>query len=400
VKIIRVEPTPSPNSMKLTLDERLNPGVRLDYKQGEEANAPAHIRKLLQIPGVTGVFQTGDFLALERHPKGDWRGILAAAEGVLGVAEGQGGDRTGTISADGKAGSKPEEAVPEKAFGEVGVLVQTFRGIPMQVRVSAGLEEKRAAMPQRFLDAASVAGLASPNLIMERKLEDRGVRYGELAEVLEEIVKELDAAYDDARLQELVARSHVLGGLAGNGSKENLTDSSGENSSKEAAPGTALSDPDWRKRYAALERLKPGTDTIPVLMRALKDENTSVRRLAVVYMGDIREEDTLPYLLEALKDSSPIIRRTAGDTLSDRGDPKAAPAMEEALSDSSKLVRWRAARFLYEAGDESSLPSLLAAKDDPEFEIRLQVRLAIERIQGGEAAQGTVWQQMTRRNEG
>lgn len=392
MKIIRVEPTPSPNSMKLTLDERLNPGVRLDYKRGEEGNAPSYIKKLLGIPGVTGIYQTADFLALERHPKGDWQSILAAAEAVMGV--GTGGD--GRVHA-GPAGGQ-EESPLEKGFGEVGVLVQTFRGIPMQVRVSAGLEERRAALPQRFLEAASTAGLASPNLIMERKLEDRGVRYGELAEVLEEVVRELDAAYDDARLQELVLRSRKLGeaGLPETPAAVEETTRAGSGGD----PAAALADPDWRKRYAAVERLKPGADTLPLLLRARKDEHPSVRRLAVVYMGDIREPDTLPYLLEALEDPSPIIRRTAGDTLSDRGDPKAAPAMEKALADPNKLVRWRAARFLYEVGDETSLPSLAAAKDDPEFEIRLQVRLAIERIEGGEAAQGTVWQQMTRRNDG
>lgn len=75
------------------------------------------------------------------------------------------------------------------------MLVQTFRGIPMQVRVLAGGEERRAALPERFLRAATEAGLASPNLIKERKLEDRGVRYGEHADVLEEVVRELDAAF-------------------------------------------------------------------------------------------------------------------------------------------------------------------------------------------------------------
>ncbi|MNC47005.1 hypothetical protein D3C75_960450 [compost metagenome] len=70
--------------------------------------------------------------------------------------------------------------------------------------------------------------------------------------------------------------------------------------------------------------------------------------------------------------------------------------MEQALSDPSKLVRWRAARFLYEAAGESSLDALEKAKEDPEFEIRLQVRLAIERITSNTEAQGTVWQQMMR----
>jgi len=124
----------------------------------------------------------------------------------------------------------------------------------------------------------------------------------------------------------------------------------------------------------------------------------SVRRLAAVYMGDIRDPAVLPYLFEALKDRSAIVRRTAGDTLSDIGDPAAISPMCEALKDENKLVRWRAARFLYEIGDETALPALRDAADDPEFEVRLQVQMAIKRIESGEAAAGTVWQQMTRRN--
>ena len=65
------------------------------------------------------------------------------------------------------------------------------------------------------------------------------------------------------------------------------------------------------------------------------------------------------------------------------------------LTDSNKLVRWRAARFLFELGDESTLPALRAADDDPEYEVRMQVRQAIERIEGGHDARGSVWQQMT-----
>ncbi len=70
--------------------------------------------------------------------------------------------------------------------------------------------------------------------------------------------------------------------------------------------------------------------------------------------------------------------------------------MAEALKDSNKLVRWRAARFLYEVGDERALPALREAQDDPEFEVDMQIKMAITRIESGEEASGTVWQQMTR----
>ncbi len=55
--------------------------------------------------------------------------------------------------------------------------------------------------------------------------------------------------------------------------------------------------------------------------------------------------------------------------------------------------------FLYETGDERALPALREARNDPEFEVSMQVKMAIERIEQGEEANGSVWQQMTRRNE-
>ncbi|MNV69593.1 hypothetical protein D3C71_1625100 [compost metagenome] len=98
-----------------------------------------------------------------------------------------------------------------------------------------------------------------------------------------------------------------------------------------------------------------------------------------------------------MEDSAPAVRRTAGDTLSDIGDSAATPVMTEALKDASKIVRWRAARFLYEVGTAEARDALEAAVNDPEFEVGLQARMALERIESGEEAAGTVWQQMAER---
>ena len=154
--------------------------------------------------------------------------------------------------------------------------------------------------------------------------------------------------------------------------------------------------PDWRKRYQLLEQMPdPTVDDLPLLEKALGDEKASIRRLAAVYLGMIEDKKALPYLYRALKDKSVTVRRTAGDCLSDLGHPEAMEAMMEALKDNSKLVRWRAAMFLYEVGDEKALPALKAVQQDPEFEVSLQVKLAIARIEHGEEAKGSVWKQMT-----
>jgi hypothetical protein len=379
MKIVSIEPTPSPNSMKLNMDETLPAGQRITYNQQNSHIAPESIQKLLLIQGVKSVYHAADFLAVDRTPKGDWQAILAQAREVFG--ESVGSTEHGSAAATETA-----------AYGEALVLLQTFRGIPLQVRARSGTEEARAAMPERFTEAALRAGTASPNLIKERKLEELGVRYGELKDIAGEVVQELDASYDDARLEQLVSRAM----------QETPDDSSVPEAGTELDASTAASrlrDPNWKTRYAALQALKPSLSTLPLLVQALQDEKTSIRRLATVYLGDIKEPEVMPYLYRALQDDTPAVRRTAGDTLSDLGDPAAIPAMTKALQDPNKLVRWRAARFLYEVGDRTALTALQEAADDPEFEVRMQVKIALERIEGGHAAEGSVWQQMTRRND-
>jgi hypothetical protein len=375
MKLLSIEPTPSPNTMKLNVDVRLDPGVRLTYGKDTAVKAPPLIAKLLEIPGVKGVFHTSDFLAVDRKGNADWAAILDGVREAFGNA-GDGGAVAAGPSTDG--------------FGEAHVRAQMFRGIPMQIRVRSGGQEFRAAMPERFAEAVSEA--AGSTMIRERKLEELGVRYGEPQEVLDEVQRELDAAYSAERLRDLVEQAKAAG--------------------PEAAPPAppapftgeqvkeALGSDDWRERYAALERLKPEPDDLPVVALALRDNQVSIRRLAVVYLGDLRTPETMPYLFDALKDSSAAVRRTAGDTLSDLGDPLAVGPMTEALGDKNKLVRWRAARFLYEAGDESALEALRRiAASEPEFEVRLQAEMAVARIERGEEAAGSVWQQMTRMRE-
>ncbi|RNB86299.1 virulence factor [Brevibacillus panacihumi] len=377
MKLLSIEPTPSPNVMKLNVDERLPDGVQRVYTKEKAENVPDLMAKLLAIDGVVSLFHTADFLALERKSNADWQKILTQAREIL------------------HAGS--ETAVPEfqgesagAAFGEAQVYIQMFRDVPMQVKVTMGNEQIRAALPERFGQAAVRAGSASPNLLMERKWVEHGVRYGDLREIGEEVAQEIDAAYPVERVEELVERAMQQG--TGEAPAPIVRE-------KKIVTLEMLDDPDWQKRYEALDRMEPGEEDLPVLEKALKDPKSSIRRQAVVYLGMIGTDAVFPLLYQALEDDSVSVRRTAGDTLSDLGDPRAIDAMCKALKDRNKLVRWRAARFLFEVGDESALHALREAQNDPEFEVSLQVKMAVERIESGEAASGTVWQQMTRRNE-
>lgn len=375
MKLLSIEPTPSPNSMKLNVDETLPRGRRMTYLVSEAEQAPEPLKGLLAIDGVKSVFWTADFIALDRKPGADWARILADARTLLQADDGS----------QNAAGGGASIAT---GFGEAQVLVQMFRGIPIQVRVRMNDREVRSALPDKFTAAVSTA--AGSGIIRERKLEEFGVRYGEPEEIAEEIVRELDATYTDERLSALITASIEAG--------------PGEQAAQPAlrpAPlaleevEQAFQSDDWQVRYAALERYVSAPEGIPLLAKAIRDENASIRRLAVVYLGDLRSPESLPLLFEALKDRTSSVRRTAGDTLSDMGDPAAIGPMIEALKDKNKLVRWRAARFLYEAGDETAIEALEEAANDSEFEVKLQAQIALERIKRGEEAAGSVWQQIT-----
>jgi hypothetical protein len=368
MKITSIEPTPSPNTMKVNLDEELPMGRSNNYKHDNKDGAPQVIQKILEIEGVKGVYHVADFLAVERNARFDWKVILPEVRKAFGQEDGDGAEDSVKV---------------DEHFGEIKVQIHMYKGVPVQIKLTDGSEEKRYALPQIFANAAMEVQGPEDNLVMVRRWKDFGVRYGDWDQIGEDMKEEIMAAYPPERLAELINQAKNPG--KGTVSKQRLTVSAED-----------LTHPDWRKRYQLLEQMPdPTVDDLPLLGKALGDEKASIRRLAAVYLGMIEDPATLPYLYKALKDKSVTVRRTAGDCLSDLGFAEASEAMAEALKDDSKLVRWRAAMFLYEVGDEKALPALKAAEQDPEFEVSLQIKLAIARIEHGEEAKGSVWKQMT-----
>ncbi|RLL42027.1 virulence factor [Oceanobacillus piezotolerans] len=375
MRITSIEPTPSPHSMKINVDEELAAGENYNYKQGENLNkAPSYVKELFQIHGVINIYRVVDFIALARNPKVPWESILPKVREVLGTEE----------TEDHLSHTQPI-VTSHDAFGEVKVYIQMYRDIPIQVKLDDGNEEKRFGLPNYFMNAAMEASSHSPDFIMERKWVEQRPRYGSMEDIGKEIVEEIMASYDEKRIDRLVINANQT-----EDTKQNVIPPTEQSPS----PGV-MNDPNWKVRYAALDRLDPTLEHLPLLERAINDEKASIRRLATAYLGMIEEPDVLPLLYKALKDKAVNVRRTAGDCISDLGYKEAMPEMILSLKDSSRLVRWRAAMFLYEVGDESCIPALEEAADDPEFEVRMQIKLALERIKGGEDAKGSVWHQMT-----
>lgn len=365
MKIVTIEPTPSPNTMKVVIDTELPFGKSHNYKKDNMNGAPKEIQEIFQIEGVKGVYHVADFLAVERNAKFSWESILASVENVFGA-------------------KNEEEAVekPLDHYGEVYVHVQQYKGIPLQVKVFDSESESRYGLSERFLKALDDAMEGDKeNYILLRKWVDYGVRYGDQKEIGEQLVRELEATFPQSKLEQLIEDK----------------DNSSEDKSAVRVPFTLeqFEVSEWEQRFQLLNNLiNPEIEDLPILAKAVEDEQVSIRRLATVYLGLIEDEAVIPFLEIALKDKSAAVRRTAGDAMSDLGFEQFAEAMKVALFDKNKLVRWRAAMYFYEVGTIEALPVLKEAMDDKEYEVKLQIRMAIARIEEGEEAKGSVWKQM------
>ncbi|OMP65668.1 conserved virulence factor C family protein [Domibacillus epiphyticus] len=369
MKILKIEPTPSPNTMKVILDEELAAGKSTNYNLESADGAPDVIKAILAIEGVKGVYHVADFIALERNGRYDWQEILPKVRAAFGE-----GEEESAVS-----------GLELDHFGEVETFIQVYKGVPLQLKLVSAEEEKRLALPDYCQEAFRKLAADGDNYILERKWQEFGIRYGELDEIAPELLEEVMAAYPKERIDRIVEAAGKGGPLIQHkehGTKPDVNE--------------WISESDWRKRYQMLEQMPdPELSDMPLLDAALNDEKAAIRRLAVVYAGMIQDTRILPVLYKALKDPVVTVRRTAGDCLSDLGFAEAVPEMIHALKDKSKIVRWRAAMFLYETADDAALPALKEAADDPEFEVKMQVLMAIERIEGGEEAKGSVWKQMT-----
>lgn len=372
MKIVTIEPTPSPNSMKVVVDESLPTGVSHNYKKDDAGSAPFPISEILAIKGVKGIYHVMDFMAIERIGNIAWEAILAEVQGVFNDE-----------LAEAEVERDTEKTTADEHYGEVYVHVQTYKDIPLQVKVFDSDSEVRFGLSERFREAMEkVHSSEVENYILLRKWADYGIRYGDKQEIGETVVLEVEAAYPNERLLEIIKQSQQ-----------------GKSDSKERQNKVTLEDFDveeWEKRFQLIDQMPdPDVSDLPLLERALDDEKMSIRRLATVYLGMIEDEAVIPYVEKALKDKSWAVRRTAGDCMSDLGFIGFESAAVEALKDKNKLVRWRAAMFLYESGTENALSALHDAENDPEFEVKLQVRMAIARITEGEEAKGSIWKQMT-----
>lgn len=389
MKLLSIETTPSPHCMKLNLDEPISAkSVTLSSKL-EFSNAPQIAHRLLNIEGVQEVFLVNNFITLTRKSLADWQLILAKAAHLIGISKESGLEfDILVVPPSDKSISQPSLSTGTSGnsgqnFGQVEVTLQAFREIPIQVKaIAADGQRTQIALPDRFNQALQrVIQTTQADYVAERRWEPYPSQFGTPQEVAQLVADEIASLLDDTELARLEAAA--------------ITNEKSETTHhlSQQVLLAELKHPNWKHRLKAVQKLEVSPETLSAVVLCLEDDRSTIRRWSAAILGSSQMAEAVePLCRLVLSDSSVIVRRTAGDALSDLGDERAIATMSQALADSTPLVRWRAARFLNELGDRSAIePLQQAAALETEFDVRIEILAALDRIEGGHKTQLPIW---------
>ena len=227
MKIVTIEPTPSPNSMKVVVDEELPFGKSFNYTKENASEAPKEIQEIFDA--------TDNTLKLET--------ILASVRVALGE----------------KGEKAEEETQVVDHYGEVFVHVQMFRGVPLQIKVFDSSSEHRISTGDRFVQAFQSIEVdkTDDNYILERKWVDFGVRYGEKEDIANSVLEEINATYSEERLASIIKAANSKNSVTVEREKVTLEQ--------------FIAAEDWQKRYQLLDQMPdPEVEDLPYLKKHWK----------------------------------------------------------------------------------------------------------------------------------
>lgn len=73
--MLRFDPTPNPNAIKVTLPVSMFGTKSVSVKKGETTEQPL-LAAVMEIPGVDNVFAYGDFFTISKETSAAWEEIL------------------------------------------------------------------------------------------------------------------------------------------------------------------------------------------------------------------------------------------------------------------------------------------------------------------------------------
>jgi len=76
MKILIIEPTPNPNSMRIVFDTELPSGTSYNYTKQDAETAAEPMTQILNIPGINGIYHVMNFMAVEKTSDVEWDEIL------------------------------------------------------------------------------------------------------------------------------------------------------------------------------------------------------------------------------------------------------------------------------------------------------------------------------------
>jgi hypothetical protein len=77
---VTISATPNPNAVKFTVG--VDVGGPTSFVPGAEVDDPV-AAALVEVPGVTSVFMSADFVTISKLPNAEWDPIVAAAREIL-----------------------------------------------------------------------------------------------------------------------------------------------------------------------------------------------------------------------------------------------------------------------------------------------------------------------------
>lgn len=80
MKIISIEQTPNPNSMRIVFDTELPGGTSYNYKKSDAETAVEPAASMLKIDGVVGIYHVMNFMAVEKSTDVEWDALIPEIE--------------------------------------------------------------------------------------------------------------------------------------------------------------------------------------------------------------------------------------------------------------------------------------------------------------------------------
>jgi HEAT repeat protein len=150
------------------------------------------------------------------------------------------------------------------------------------------------------------------------------------------------------------------------------------------------SDP-WEKeaaiRLLSMENEISKTDStiIPLILSAVADHHTSVRRAAIEALPYFEDPQIPSALIDAVQDQEPELRAAAARSLSRRPSHFSLPLLYETIKDPDPWVRLSACRSIAVFGHRESEQHILPLLNDPMPPLRAAAALALGQIGGGKS---------------